>query len=555
MIPFSLLLLILTIIQGILAVSNSFGQYVEFDRLGAAPSPWALTGPAPLDHSVNLQVGLKQQNVEQFNHRFMEMSTPGNPNYGKHMSRDELNAMLAPKDESVQMVLAWLKSYGIEGTHDNQWVKADATVDQAQRLLQTQFNTYRSGTSDVTTIRTLAYSIPQSLVDHVRIVSPVNFFEPVMSQPIITIPPQSTLRAGAAPASCNDQVTPECIQKLYGLPTTKATQKGNSVAIPGFLNEFANKADLAQYLKRFRSDLDSKTKFSEQFVDGGRNDQNKPGIEANLDVQTVIGLASGVPVSFVSGGLATMTGFKNVMNYLKDQKEPPSVISFSYGFNENSVSKVNAIELCEVFKKLGARGTSVIVASGDGGVAGSRPSDTCTNFVPTFPASCPHVTAVGATTGVHETGAALSAGGFSAHFDRPDYQNGAVSKYLKALGSQHQDRYEHRGRAYPDVSAQGVNAVIVLGGNLNLVEGTSYSAPVFASVVALLNDERIKAGKSKLGFLNPFLYSHPHALNDIAAGNNPSCGTNGFPAKAGWDPVTGLGTPNFKKLKAAALKL
>jgi tripeptidyl-peptidase-1 len=62
-----------------------------------------------------------------------------------------------------------------------------------------------------------------------------------------------------------------------------------------------------------------------------------------------------------------------------------------------------------------------------------------------------------------------------------------------------------------------------------------------------------QAGKSPLGFLNPWLYSTAaSALNDITSGSNPGCNTNGFPAKAGWDPVTGLGTPNFTKLKAAA---
>ncbi|KAI8873585.1 subtilisin-like protein [Ramicandelaber brevisporus] len=551
MIPFSLLLLLLTIIQGGLTVTNSFGQYVEFDRLGAAPSPWALVGPAPLDHPVNLQVGLKQQNVEQFNHRFMEMSTPGNPNYRKHMSRDELNAMLAPKDESVQMVLSWLKSFGIEGTHDNQWIKADATVDQAQRLLQTQLNTYRSGISDVTTIRTLAYSIPQSLVDHVRIVSPVNFFEPAMSQPIITIPSRSTFLADTAPASCNDQVTPECIQQLYGLPTAKATQKGNTVAIPGFKDEFANKADLAKFLEDFRPDLKPAPTFSEMFIDGGMNDQNNPGLQANLHVQTVIGLASDVPVTFVSVGRSDMTGFMDVMNHLLDLANPPSVISLGYGFDEDKVSKASANNLCNAFQQLGARGVSVIVSSGDGGVGGLQPSNTCNKFVPTFPASCPHVTAVGATTGVDETGANLSAGGFSAYFDRPSYQRNAVSKYLNALDNQYQDLFEHGGRAYPDVSAQGMNAVIVVGGDRTLAKGTGFSASIFASVIALLNDELIKADKSKLGFLNPLLYSNPHALNDITAGSNPGCGTDGFSAVADWDPVTGLGTPNYAKLKAA----
>lgn len=104
--------------------------------------------------------------------------------------------------------------------------------------------------------------------------------------------------------------------------------------------------------------------------------------------------------------------------------------------------------------------------------------------------------------------------------------------------------------------------------------GTSCSTPTFASVIALLNDERLNAGKSKLGWLNPWLYSNADALNDITSGDNPGCGTNGFSATTGWDPVraksldvtstfallansqspqvTGLGTPNYAALRSAA---
>jgi tripeptidyl-peptidase I len=76
----------------------------------------------------------------------------------------------------------------------------------------------------------------------------------------------------------------------------------------------------------------------------------------------------------------------------------------------------------------------------------------------------------------------------------------------------------------------------------------------FASVVTLLNDARIAAGLSPLGFLNPWLYSEGFkGLNDIVGGSNPGCGTPGFQAIKGWDPVTGLGTPNFGLLKDLTL--
>ena len=57
-----------------------------------------------------------------------------------------------------------------------------------------------------------------------------------------------------------------------------------------------------------------------------------------------------------------------------------------------------------------------------------------------------------------------------------------------------------------------------------------------------------------LGLLNPFLYQNPTAFNDITQGNNPGCGTSGFEAAKGWDPVTGLGTPKFGQLLEAAMK-
>ena len=103
-------------------------------------------------------------------------------------------------------------------------------------------------------------------------------------------------------------------------------------------------------------------------------------------------------------------------------------------------------------------------------------------------------------------------------------------------------------RAYPDLSANGVNTLIVLGGTYILTGGTSASAPTVGSVITLINEQRIKAGKSTVGFINPVLYANPWALNDIVEGNNPGCGTQGYSAVPGWDPITGLGTPDYEKL-------
>jgi len=69
-----------------------------------------------------------------------------------------------------------------------------------------------------------------------------------------------------------------------------------------------------------------------------------------------------------------------------------------------------------------------------------------------------------------------------------------------------------------------------------------------------LNDLRLQQGKSTLGFLNPFVYAHPEAFSDITKGaGRGSCGE--WPAKKGWDAVTGVGTPNYKALAEAVARL
>ena len=74
------------------------------------------------------------------------------------------------------------------------------------------------------------------------------------------------------------------------------------------------------------------------------------------------------------------------------------------------------------------------------------------------------------------------------------------------------------GRAYPDVSAVGDRVVIYNKGSAQSIGGTSASAPVFAAILTRVNEERLAAGKSTVGFVNPTLYANPSALHDIITG-------------------------------------
>lgn len=253
------------------------------------------------------------------------------------------------------------------------------------------------------------------------------------------------------------------------------------------------------------------------------------------------------------------------LTYVLDQDDSalPQTISTSYGEEEQSVPQDYAERVCNMFMQLGARGVSVLFASGDSGPGNNceRVSDGAPYFNPTFPAGCPYLTSVGAVTGTNpESAVSFSSGGFSMYHARPSYQDTAVPAYLDMIGSTYSSYFNASGRGIPDVAAQGQNFAVYTGGRLAGVSGTSASCPAFSAVVALLNAARASQGQAPLGFLNPFLYNNSAALTDITSGAGVGCqGSSGFGyngaswnATAGWDPVTGLGTPLFDQLLAAA---
>merc|ERR1719221_2183983 len=140
----------------------------------------------------------------------------------------------------------------------------------------------------------------------------------------------------------------------------------------------------------------------------------------------------------------------------------------------------------------------------------------------------------------------------------PGYQKDAVAKYLSQEGLPPSSRgYNTSGRAYPDISAQATNFIVVAGLPISGVAGTSCASPTAAGVFSLLNDLRLQNGKSTLGFLNPLIYENAAAFNDITTGSNSGCGFTGggWPAKKGWDAVTGVGTPNYEKLASVVASL
>ena len=152
----------------------------------------------------------------------------------------------------------------------------------------------------------------------------------------------------------------------------------------------------------------------------------------------------------------------------------------------------------------------------------------------------------------------FSGGGFSTRYAAPAYQQDAIAAYLKAAKGHLPPaaRFNSSMRARPDLAAFGDGFYPVLGGSVTGTSGTSGSCPIAAGIFALLNDVRLAQGKAPLGFLNPLIYQNLDAFNDITVGElTTGCDGQGWRATKGWDPASGVGTPNFAKLKALVKSL
>eukprot|EP00035_Acanthoeca_spectabilis_P039121 m.59220 g.59220 ORF g.59220 m.59220 type:complete len:1014 (+) comp9451_c0_seq1:84-3125(+) len=361
------------------------------------------------------------------------------------------------------------------------------------------------------------------------------------------------------------------------------------------------------------------------------NHPNNPGEEFSLDTQFVGSISRAqMAKAYTSGyffgamaaylnqfspGIAQMFELLGTLFAALYATTPPDVISMSFGFDitpgRNPPLAQMIVHIEPVLAALGARGVTVIAASGDGGAFADSSTFSYNSSANTWampfqcvrsvfwPAASPHVTAVGATQIVRAssgcpsrwppgasgssscvteipsssfTAGITSGGGFSNVGSRPQWQDAAVNGYRVGLEAFIASRPASdgsyftsdtpdvgtllAGRGYPDVAAVGHFCNTIQNGALTPMDGTSCSAPLFAGMVSLLNSQLASQGKPPLGFLNPTLYGAPASVfNDVTTGNNgaprgvpgTSC-TNAYPAGPGWDAVSGRGTVKLQPL-------
>ena len=525
------------------------------------------------------------------------VSDPRHHRYGQHLSADDVRKLVKPSDESLDLIHEWLDAHGItpsEYSSAGDWIKISLPIEVAERLLDTEYHTYEHVDGSLIA-RTSKWSLPRHLHQHIDTVQPTtSFFRARANKQDYDDAPVYLTTLSVAPIGghlgkvCNvSSVTPECFETLYSTIGYKAQSAGkNKVAFANYLGEHPARSDLEQFLTKYRPEGVFQAKEFKQFVvqDGPGDYPLTPeeieagtSKEANLDVQAITGINWETPLlSYSTGGSPPFKPSKSTptntnepyldwLNFLLDQDDIPQVISTSYSDDEQTVPLSYAKRVCEQMAQAGARGTTLFFASGDSGVGAdggcvSNDGKNTTMFLPNFPPSCPYVTVVGATMNFEpevvayrpaftgpdgrKHGAYTSGGGFSNYFDTPQFQLQTVQKYVQDLHGDFNGLYNKTGRAYPDISAQGLYFAYFWNSTEGTISGTSASTPLLSGIISLVNDARIAAGKSSLGWLNPWLYTEGYkGLNDITSGSAHGCDTDGFPAVEGWDPVTGLGTP------------
>jgi kumamolisin len=343
-------------------------------------------------------------------------------------------------------------------------------------------------------------------------------------------------------ASQSTSYTPIQVAKAYNFPQNIGNNQ--TIALIELGGGYRN-ADLQAYWKQLGLNKVSTTAIS---VDGALNtptgDPGSADGEVALDIEVAGAVAPGARLA-VYFATNTDQGFLDGINAaIHDKVRKPSVISISWGGPEDRWTPQALNAFNAAFHDAALLGISVCVASGDNGSSDGEP-DGASHV--DFPASSPWVLACGGTKLFASAGKIQSevvwnegvsggatGGGVSAHFSKPAYQS-AVN-VPKPAGTANLT-----GRGVPDVAGDAdpeTGYIVIVDGEEGVIGGTSAVAPLWAGLIALLNES---LGKN-VGWFHPRLYgtlTQHKALHDITSGKNGA-----YQAQVGWDACTGLGSPD-----------
>lgn len=491
------------------AFPNSIAPLTERVRVLEAADPGAYIG---------FDVALKLRNYGELRSRLARRET---------LSTATFEERHFPLKADYAAVRSWLELYGlsVERTYSNRLsIRARGTVSQVQAALGSEFSKVRVDGQEYIGATT-APSLPTSLA---RFAVGVNGLQPwQQARPLNSgIQPLSPTSAYAIPYSVKD------IKTAYNATGVTTTGSGQRIAV--LIDTFPLDSDLTTFWSNngIAQSLGNIEKV--QAVSGTLPATSG---EETLDAEWTSGIASAAKVRiYASQSLSFVNLDKAFQRIISDLGGGTAInaLSISLGACEADLSTSQLTTDDQYLATIAGYGVTTFVSSGDSGSNGGCTSGTGVDFY----ASSPNATAVGGTnlklttsgTLSSETGWSGSGGGNSSYFARPSWQvgNGVPS------GST---------RVVPDVALDAdpnTGFYLIYKGGVVQIGGTSASAPVWAGFTALINQGRLAAGKSNLGFLNPTVYPLLGSANfrDITSGSNGS-----YSAASGYDRVTGIGVP------------
>ena len=349
-------------------------------------------------------------------------------------------------------------------------------------------------------------------------------------------------------AAATVSYTPPQVARAYDFPAGQ-DGKGQTIALIELGGGFVQ-ADLDAYFQKLGIATPNVTAVS---VDGAANaptgDANGPDGEVMLDIEVAGSIAPGANI-VVYFAPNTDQGFLDaITTAIHDTTNHPNVVSISWGSPESAYTAQALTNFDAACADAAVLGVTIACASGDNGSSDGA-SDGLAHV--DFPSSSPHVLACGGTR-LTLSGTTISSevvwndgatggatgGGVSATFPLPSWQaNAGVPPSVNPGGAS--------GRGVPDVAGDAdpnSGYVTRVDGQDGVIGGTSAVAPLWAALIALLNQQ---LGKP-LGFVNPQLYAAGEsAFHDVTSGNNGA-----YAAKTGWDACTGLGSPDGTRLATA----
>ncbi|KVR28583.1 peptidase S53 [Burkholderia ubonensis] len=503
--------------------------------------------------TTNVVVSLKLRNAAQLKQLARDVNRTGSAQYGKFLTHDQFLANYAPTDAQVKSVVDHLRKSGfvdIEVAPNRLLVSARGTAGTVKTAFNTSLVHFqfagRSGFANASTAQ-----VPRALGDVVG--SVLGLQNVARAHPLLRIGNVAKPTALAAGTATGHY--PKEFPALYsatGVPTAAGVTVG--------IMTIGGVAQTLRDLKTFTSS-NGYGAVSTQSVktngSGGNytDDQDGQG-EWDLDSQSIVGAAGGQVGKLVfymadlnaSGNTGLTQAFNRAVS-----DNVAKVINVSLGWCETDANADGTLDAEEqIFTTAAAQGQTFSVSSGDEGVyeCNNRGYPDGSNYTVSWPASSPHVLAIGGTTLYTTSSGAFSnetvwnegldgngklwatGGGVSTILPAPSWQSGS-------------------NRQLPDVSfdaAQSTGAYIYNYGQLQQIGGTSLSAPLFSGFWARI----LAANGTGLGFPAGNFYnaipSHPSLVRyDVTSGNNGYQGY-GYTAGQGWDYTTGFGSLNIANL-------